>query len=490
MFFNLRSLKEFNLHPDLISLYTDNVSRGIIGVNILSPIVFIIALYPFVPMSVLGFWMAAHLLFGYLRHHHALNLAKAVKEKSEDAAKIAAANVAVIGMNGLLWGLAAVMTSHYAPTIYNFLAMGIIVSLISGSVVRLSPLIQGFYAFLSMSILPLWVVFMLSEESIYLIMAAMMILTSPVMIMAGYNLYLKFSHNILLQEQLKGLNENLELEVNKRTLELDMLNQSLEKRVIEEVEANRQKEQQLMHQSRLAQMGEMISMIAHQWRQPLTAINSTSMNMKMKFLFDEYDLSDADQRDQCKHYFDEQLSEIDEYVQSLTTTIDDFRNFYKPNKNRHCVSVNEPIHKALGIIKQSIEAAGTSIELHFDAKQVVEQFDGEMMHVYLNMLKNAQDNFMERKIQDPKITISTIDTDQGAEVIISDNGGGIEEQYLDKIFDPYFSTKDTKNGTGLGLYMSKTIVEDHHKGKLRVYNENDGVTFCIAFILCETELAH
>ena len=123
-----------------------------------------------------------------------------------------------------------------------------------------------------------------------------------------------------------------------------------------------------------------------------------------------------------------------------------------------------------------------TIELieEYNSKKAIEVFDSELMQVFLNILKNAQDNFREKvHIKKPSINIKTSDTQKGVLVEITDNGGGIPDYILVKIFDPYFSTKDEKEGTGLGLYMSKTIVEEHHSGKFYAKNIENGVCFFI-----------
>ena len=234
-------------------------------------------------------------------------------------------------------------------------------------------------------------------------------------------------------------------------------------------------DQQMLQQSRLAQMGEMISMIAHQWRQPLGSIASTALNMKLKLELESFDLNTQEGREGLKHFFMDKLDNIEDYVENLTMTIDDFRNFYKPDKKVVMSSFKEVVHKALKIIRTSIEVDNIEIIEEYEDETQFAIYDSEMMQVALNILKNAQDNFKEKNTSFPQIKI----TSKSNILIISDNGGGIPDQILDKIFDPYFSTKSEKNGTGLGLYMSKQIIEGHHKGKLNVKNKNDGVSFKI-----------
>jgi PAS domain S-box-containing protein len=266
-------------------------------------------------------------------------------------------------------------------------------------------------------------------------------------------------------------------DVKKAQQKLIDLNQSLEEKVAVEVENSRQKDKQMLAQSRLAQMGEMISMIAHQWRQPLGAIAATGIDMKMAIMMGRFDLDIKEQREEQETFMIEELEHIESYVQTLTETIDDFRNFYKPNKEREILSINVPFEKSFDILKGSMDSQGIMIERSLQSTTELALFNNELMQVFLNILKNALDNFKEKGLKKPMLLIESKDTDAGVCLSIYDNGGGIPEDIMIKIFDPYFSTKDEKNGTGLGLYMSKIIVEEHHKGKLRVENKNDGVCF-------------
>ena len=247
-------------------------------------------------------------------------------------------------------------------------------------------------------------------------------------------------------------------------------------------EHERQKEF-IFQQSKMAQMGEMISMIAHQWRQPLGAISSTSIDLSMQIEFEKYDLKKEDEREDFQTYINDGLNDINKLVQSLTTTIDDFRNFYRPNKEANIVYLTEPINRALDIMKGPLNSDGIKIvELCTKCDKKIKMFNNEMIQVILNILKNAQDNFKEKNISDPKITIKCSCDTVGSDAFILeilDNGGGISNDIIGSIFNPYFSTKGEKNGIGLGLYMSKTIVEEHHNGSLNVENRNDGTCFTI-----------
>ena len=245
--------------------------------------------------------------------------------------------------------------------------------------------------------------------------------------------------------------------------------------VILDLTTIKEREQQLFDQSRLAQMGEMISMIAHQWRQPLGVISTTASNLQARIELEYFDLTQEEGRKKQNTYFLDKLTNMGECVQNLTHTIDDFRNFYKPNKEKTLVRFDTVFQKAFAILKASFENDNINIEYRSEVTQEISLYDSEMIQVILNILKNAQDNFNEKQIQTYNLSIYITNYS----LVISDNGGGIKKEIIDKIFDPYFSTKDEKNGTGLGLYMSRTIINDHHKGELIATNLNDGACFTI-----------
>ena len=253
----------------------------------------------------------------------------------------------------------------------------------------------------------------------------------------------------------------------KKDKELKELNDSLLRRVEEEVNKNRQKDQQFLQQSRLAQMGEMISMIAHQWRQPLAAISSTSISLELKARSDKADKETTVRLSQ----------NISKYAQHLSTTIDDFINFFKSVKEEKETSYSEVINAVLGIVQISIENKNISLVKELNTKEKFKTYPNELKQVILNLIKNAEDVLLENKIEMPYIKISTYSEDDKHILEVSDNGGGVPEDIIEKIFDPYFSTKLDKNGTGLGLYMSKTIIEEHCGGELTVNNDEFGAVF-------------
>jgi DNA-binding response OmpR family regulator len=248
--------------------------------------------------------------------------------------------------------------------------------------------------------------------------------------------------------------------------ELQYLNQHLKSVVAKEVQQNQEKDKMMFQQSRLAQMGEMIAMIAHQWRQPLNNLSLLNQLLVTKYKQNKLD-------DKTVNHFQTSSSK---QIEMMSNTIDDFRNFFKTNKNTMTTNLKTIYEKVVTIVGESIKQ--TKINLITDIKDDIEDintYESEMMQVVLNIIKNAQDVLLEKKISNPTIKVYI----SQKTCRISDNAGGIPDVIIDQIFDPYFSTKTNKDGTGLGLYMSKTIVEQHCNGKLSVRNDQDGAVFTI-----------
>lgn len=274
----------------------------------------------------------------------------------------------------------------------------------------------------------------------------------------------KLQKNIIKAIEAKVLKEEL-LEKNKK-LEI-------------EVQKNEEKQHIIETQSRFAAMGEMINMIAHQWRQPLSSIGTASFNLKYKLLREEFDLETKEGRNEQSHFFSKKLDEIEFYVQNLTTTIDDFRNFFKTDKVSINTTIQNSIQHTLKIIQKDLQSNNIDVVLDLKSEKQLDIYENEIIHVLINILKNAQDKFVEKGTENPKIEIKTEDLENTIRIDIYDNGGGIENDNLNIIFEPYFSTKKEKNGTGIGLYMSKIIIEKNHKGSIFASNIDGGICFSI-----------
>lgn len=260
---------------------------------------------------------------------------------------------------------------------------------------------------------------------------------------------------------------DLEKTVRLRTEELRELNSSLEQRVREEAGKSREKDHLLIRQSRLATLGEMIGNIAHQWRQPLNALGLLLTNLKDAQRFGELDQAHVEAAvEQGRHLID-----------SMSATIDDFRNLFKPDRDKTCFTVAAAVREALSVIWISLRNANIEVVLESDESVACEGFFNEYTHVMLNILGNARDAIRAKGIMYGKVTIR-IGVEEGrAVVVIRDNGGGIPEAVIERIFDPYFTTRE--NGTGIGLYMSLMIIEKNMGGAIAARNIDGGAEFRI-----------
>ena len=254
--------------------------------------------------------------------------------------------------------------------------------------------------------------------------------------------------------------------------------QDITDKVLKENEM-KHKDALMLHQSRLAQMGEMMSMVAHQWKQPLSAISSTQIAIKMALELEKFDLDDREDREKFLLFLDERLNKISLYTQNLSQIISDFSNFYKPNKEAEFLSLDFVVLRAYNLVKDSMLSSGIDIEFDMNAECFIDIYENEFMQVIINILNNAKDQLLESCVDNPQIVITTYTQNRDIIIEIEDNGGGIKEDVIKKIFDPYFSTKLEKNGTGLGLYMCKMIIDEYQKGSIDAENTLYGALFRI-----------
>ena len=275
----------------------------------------------------------------------------------------------------------------------------------------------------------------------------------------------------IVHETIREIGDRKKLEIAKESAnqEVEALNKSLIQRINEEVESSRAKDKQLLNQSRMAQMGEMISIIAHQWRQPLSAISATSASIELKATLNILDNDAAQQK----------AHDISSFAQHLSKTIDDFRDFFKPNKKKTETTYDELVASVLKIIGVSIANKNIILIQDLACHDSFTTYPNELKQVILNLIKNAEDALLEQETKNPYIKISTYQENDQLILEVSDNGGGVPEEIMDDIFDLYFSTKRKKDGTGLGLYMSRTIIKEHCAGELSVENSDDGAVFKI-----------
>ena len=274
--------------------------------------------------------------------------------------------------------------------------------------------------------------------------------------------------------ELEELNKTLEHRVEEQTKALLELNQTLEKRVQEEAQKNRNKDRLLFQQARLASMGEMIANIAHQWRQPLSELSITLY--KMNKLYQKSQEDNSEQKASCESSY----LHAKRLITKMSDTIEDFRRFFSPERQSEAFKLSAVAQEAIDIMQGTLEKNDVKIILKVSKDAQIIGYFNEFSQVLINLINNAVDAFCYKKIKNRKITIE-INTMQSRDAIIkiTDNAGGIDEAIMDKIFEPYFTTKHASVGTGLGLYMSEMIVKNSMLGSIVATNTPKGVCFSI-----------
>ena len=284
---------------------------------------------------------------------------------------------------------------------------------------------------------------------------------------------INYGFDIILKE-LDESNQKLKISQN----ELKKLNQNLQKEIEKEIqlklkkqeEAN-EKERILAHQSKLASMGEMIGNIAHQWRQPLTELSTILINMELYFERDKL----------TKERFKNKTEEANRQILFMSKTIDDFRNFFASKKKRERFEISNIINKVENLMAASLKNNNIQLAVRIKNDFEIYGFPNEIAQALLNIVSNAKDILLEKSIVDAKISISAFSENSKNIITISDNAGGIKASPIEKIFEPYFGTKHAKSGTGIGLYMTKTIIEKNNNGKIEIENGKEGAIFTIIF---------
>lgn len=238
----------------------------------------------------------------------------------------------------------------------------------------------------------------------------------------------------------------------------------------------------LLQQSKMASIGEMLGAIAHQWRQPLNAVGVLAQEIEFKFEMNVLDL------DELKVLNNQLLDNLD----YMSTTINDFRDFFKPDKEKKVFNVLVAINESLKIISAQLEIYNIEVEIVSKSKikgeednfYLINGFESEFKQVIINLLQNAKDAIIlnKQKIVNKKICVIVQRNKDNLEIKIKDNGGGIKKEFLESMFDIYISSKDAQQGTGLGLYMSKLIIERNMQGELKARNKDDGAEFVITLI--------
>jgi signal transduction histidine kinase len=270
---------------------------------------------------------------------------------------------------------------------------------------------------------------------------------------------------------------NRKLLKEKRALmeSLQEKNQLLTQRIAKEIRQKEETEKQLLLQSRLAMMGELLRIIAHQWRQPLNSLAGIVTNLELRLLMGDLD----------KKELQKELTALKRSIKQLDSIITDFQKFYHRQQKEEAVHIPAIVDEVLSFGSFTFRERGIKIIKKYECSRPVKTHPRELQQVVFNILKNSEEVLINRRVKNPMIEIRIYPDNGWCIISIRDNGGGIERDILPKIFDPYFTTKKTKNGVGLGLYMGKMIVEKSLHGKLVVSNWEEGAEFQILIPLKE-----
>jgi two-component system, NtrC family, C4-dicarboxylate transport sensor histidine kinase DctB len=262
------------------------------------------------------------------------------------------------------------------------------------------------------------------------------------------------------------------LRVQERTRELERaygnLRHETEER-ISAMESLRRNEQLLMQQSRLAAMGEMLGNIAHQWRQPLNNLGLILQHLPL-----DLEIGELTQQN-----LEAVVAKAMQLILHMSHTIDDFSTFLQPDKERAEFALNDVVTTTISLFEATLRTMNVEVEVREKERLIVQGRRNEFSQVLMNLITNARDAFKERGVRSPKLVIELFREEGKAVVTISDNAGGIPDMVIDRIFEPYFTTKGPDKGTGIGLFMSKNIIEKSMNGTLSVRNTGDGAEFRI-----------
>ena len=266
---------------------------------------------------------------------------------------------------------------------------------------------------------------------------------------------------IFIINNFKQLHNSLEKKVNIKTKELQELNNYLEVKISKEVAQNRKKDIIMFQQARFASLGEMLNNIAHQWRQPLGSITMIIQSFQTKLLLGKLTQS----------FVDEKVKDALFLASNMSNTLDDFKNFFSPNKIKSEFSIKNCLEHSIELSKYLLIQENIEVKLSIRKNIKINSFYNELSHVFLNIISNSKDALSSNVDKNDRIIKIIVNKYKNHLIVnILDNGGGIPQEILPKIFEPYYTTKYKSAGTGIGLYMSKQIIEKHMDGEISCKN--------------------
>ncbi len=253
-------------------------------------------------------------------------------------------------------------------------------------------------------------------------------------------------------------------------LHLEEHTKELEKKIGEELEKNKDKDKLIFQQNKMAALGEMLGNISHQWRQPLMEINSIFLPIEAKLSMDI-----AIEKDELI----DSINKLNDITNYMSNTIDDFRDFFATDKEKIEFKLLDQINSTINIISGVLKSDNIKLDIIIQKNPILIGYKNEYSQVLINIINNAKDILVQRKIKDPYIKISIYEKKDNIITKIEDNGGGINVIPIEKIFEPFFTSQKI-NGTGLGLFMSKLIIQNNMNGKLEATNTENGAIFKIS----------
>ncbi|MCX6073022.1 MAG: ABC transporter substrate-binding protein [Campylobacterales bacterium] len=260
-------------------------------------------------------------------------------------------------------------------------------------------------------------------------------------------------------------NRTLDKLVRYRTAELEVLNEHLQEEIKKAVLKNRTQEKILMQQAKMAEIGSMLESIAHQWRQPLNILGISMSNLSLGLALGK------------PENIENTVEIVEQQIQYMSQTIDDFRNFFKQDLAQKRININDTLNEIETLIGPLLRRNDITLVRNIDPSITLFVYPNELKQVLLNIINNGREAIEHAKSKNREISVRCENNSHFCTISIEDTGGGVPLDIIDKLFDPYFTTKFESQGTGIGLYMAKVIIEKHFFGKLRVYNTERGACF-------------
>jgi signal transduction histidine kinase len=435
-------LSRLDYYPELIEGLFKN-HAGVLASNFFVPLGIVYMLYGFAPIEFIVLFIGGQFLAGLMRFIFSKKGLEALdSHRDKLSKKYLVYTLGMLFFSSLLLGMASIFTVYYAQQLQVFIMVSIVFGLISGSTFTLASVFHAVVVFMSPFIILFIMGLSFSGIDLYYILAVILLLYIVITLPASFRLYLILKTNI--DKTKKIIEQN----------ELIVLNQT-----------------QLIQSAKMAQMGEMIGNIAHQWRQPLSLVSSVASKIKLN-----YQLGMQPDPKEIEGDMDLLLDK----AHYLSSTIDTFRDFIKEEKEFKEVVLQDRIDTALNIVKDTLKSFKIDFINAADPSPIrFKTVVGELDQVIINIINNAKDALLENYISNPWVKLDVYQEENRLIITIEDNAGGIPEEILPKIFNPYFTTKHQSQGTGLGLHMSYKIMSESLKGTLYVKNTENGAKFFI-----------